>query len=89
MTKGSGSHDSSGKKRKVSGPNGTCGSRRFVGFSINMIMNYVSGIGSCAEKGASQCSVGSLGNELQMDFFELFELDTICNQHVYARPESL
>ena len=87
MTKGSGSHDSSGKKRKVSGPNGTCGSRRFVGFSINMIMNYVSGIGSCAEKGVSV--LDPLQKKLANGIFQLFELDTICNQHVYARPESL
>ena len=55
MAKGRGSHDA--KSAKLVGPMpGTCGSRHFVGFSINM--NDVSGIGSCAEK--EHQSVGSL-----------------------------
>ena len=63
------------KSAKLGGPMELVAQDLFAKFPINMIMNDVSGIGSCAEKGV--LVLDPLQKKLANGIFQLFELDTI------------
>ena len=63
------------KSAKLGGPMELVVQDLFAKFPLNMIMNDISGIGSCAEKGVSV--LDHLQKKLANGIFQLSELDTI------------